>query len=422
MRIAIFEDNGHAALAPLSLTRPVFSLRSGAASLLDRQRRFFAADEAGALVQPERADLCRLNEPDLVCNDPAWLTREPLVLVNGRWLPPLEQALLSGPRVGLVGDQVAYVVLPAGQGAELTASNLSWRLAEWAEKLPCHAAGGVLIQYVWNLIEHNGATLEQDYQLWQARGVPQPGGLPVVGPAERFRAAPTARIEPMVLIDTTRGPVLVDDRAVVQAFSRLEGPCYVGPDTQVLGARVRGSSVGPQCRIGGEVEATVIHGHSNKAHDGFVGHSYLGEWVNLGAGTQVSDLRTDYARIRMRVGGVSVDTGLIKLGVVMGDHTKTSINTLINTGTTVGVFAQLLTSGALMPRGVPSFCQVGQGGLQERSDLREMFAGAATAMGRRDREWTPAHAELFFTLFEQTADERHQLIRESEQRRLRRVI
>jgi UDP-N-acetylglucosamine diphosphorylase/glucosamine-1-phosphate N-acetyltransferase len=233
--------------------------------------------------------------------------------------------------------------------------------------------------------------------------------------------AHSARVEPMVLIDTTKGPVLIDEGAQVQSFSRLEGPCYVGCDTRVLGARIHGS-IGPQCRIGGEVEASIVHGHSNKAHEGFLGHSYLGEWVNFAAGTQTSDLRNDYGSVRMKVDGKTIDTGLMKVGSFVGDHTKTSLNTLFNTGTFVGVFSELLSSGELLPRVLPSFCRHGRGRLHERNDLREMFDTAAIVMARRDREWTDTLAELFFTLFEQTSTERRQALRESEQHRLRRVV
>ena len=101
-----------------------------------------------------------------------------------------------------------------------------------------------------------------------------------------------------MVADTTGGPVVIDREAVVTAFTRLEGPCYIGPRTQVHGAKIRaGTTLGPDCRIGGEVEASIVQGHSNKYHDGFLGHAYLGEWVNLGAGTQNSDLRNDYGEV-----------------------------------------------------------------------------------------------------------------------------
>jgi UDP-N-acetylglucosamine diphosphorylase/glucosamine-1-phosphate N-acetyltransferase len=423
MRLCAYEDAGVSNLEPLTLTRPAFDLRCGATSLFERQRRFFAATSCAAVVRPDLALLLPLTYPDLPVNDSGWLQDGPLVLVNARWLPPVGQAPSGAtPCVGLVGEEIAYAVLPTADTRNLSANNLAWRLADYRQKLPAGPAGGCLIDHPWDLLEQNGAALEQDYEDWHTAGMPRPQGVSVVGPAERFRAAPTASIEPMVLIDTTRGPVLVDDGAVVQAFSRLEGPCYVGPDSQLFAARIKGSSIGPQCRIGGEVEGSIVHGFSNKAHEGFLGHSYVGEWVNLGAGTQTSDLRTDYGTVHMNMGGRTVDTGLLKVGSFIGDHTKTSMNVLFNTGSRVGAFAQLLTSGTLLPRLVPSFCQFGHGRVQERSDLREMFTTAATAMARRGRHWTEAHAEFFLALFEQTAAERRQLIRESEQRRFRRVI
>src|SRR5204862_781774 len=138
------------------------------------------------------------------------------------------------------------------------------------------------------------------------------------------------------------GPVIIDREARVKAFSRLEGPCYIGSKTWVLGAKVSSSTIGPVCRIGGEVEASIVHGFSNKAHEGFLGHSYVGEWVNLAAGTQVGDLRNDYGMVRCTINGQRLPTGLTKVGAFFGDHAKTGLNPLINTGSVFGAFCQLL--------------------------------------------------------------------------------
>ncbi|HWG44766.1 MAG TPA: putative sugar nucleotidyl transferase [Gemmataceae bacterium] len=427
MRICIFEDAGVNSLQPLTSTRPAFELRCGAASLLERQERITPAPATAALVRSELADLCRRNHPHLKVNAEDWIEeiagRELVTLVNARWLALGEDMVLpSTTAIGLVGEQVAYVVVPAEKIRGLTLGNLSWRLAEWRGTLPQRTAGGRMIDYPWDLIEHNGAALADDYQHWWKAGVPEARDVSLSGPAERCLIAHTAHIEPMVHINTTHGPVLIDKGAVVHAFSRLEGPCYIGVETRVQSARIHGGSIGPQCRIGGEIEASIVHGHSNKAHDGFLGHSYIGEWVNLGAGTQTSDLRTDYGPIRMMVNGQMIDTGLMKIGSFIGDHTKTSMNTLFNTGTLIGAFTQLLTSGELLPRVVPSFCRYGRGRLHERNGLREMFATAATVMARRRHEWSEIHSELFFNLFDQTASERRQVLRDGEQGRLRRVV
>jgi UDP-N-acetylglucosamine diphosphorylase/glucosamine-1-phosphate N-acetyltransferase len=426
VRVCVYEDAGVARLQPLSLTRPAFDLRCGAATLLERQLRRFAAEPGAAFVRPELDGLTRLAHPGLAVNGLAGPggPEGMVVLVNARWLAPPLAPQPGGPEVGLVGDQVAYVAVPAGEGRDLTAHTLSWQLGSWKRALPRRQAGGALIDYPWDLVEHNARALEQDYRHWlkHREGAPVPPGAHLVGPAERFIADPSAAVEPLALIDTRRGPVLVDRGAVVQAFSRLEGPCYVGPHTQVLAGRVRGSSLGEQCRVGGEVEASVVHGHSNKAHEGFLGHSYVGEWVNLGAGTQTSDLRNDYAPVSLWAGGHKVETGLLKVGSFLGDHTKTSIHTLFNTGSVAGPFCQLVACGGLLPRVLPPFSRFQHGSVEERNDLREMFTTAATMMGRRGREWTAAHADFYLELHERTAGERRQALRDAEQRRLRRVV
>jgi UDP-N-acetylglucosamine diphosphorylase/glucosamine-1-phosphate N-acetyltransferase len=428
MRICVIDDATAANLQPLTATRPAFALRCGITSLLDKQRRFFRASKVAAVVRPALTALCRMDWPDLCVNDPDWLDggadEEMVVLVNGRWLPPGRVgAAITAPEVGMVGEEVAYVALRVRQTAGQTVEARPWQTAWGYQDLPRRAVGGHVLSYPWELIDHNAEALEEDFLTEYA---PRTRGsaaqaLTLLGPADRLSVDPSARVEPLSLIDTTRGPVVIDRGAVIQAFSRIEGPCYVGADTQVLGARIRGSSLGPQCRVGGEVESSIVHGYSNKAHDGFLGHSYLGEWVNFGAGTQTSDLRTDYGTVRFHVHGQVIDSGLMKVGAFVGDHTKTSIAALLNTGSLVGPFGLLLAAATLLPRSVPAFCELAHGRLQERNDLREMFAAAATMMGRRNRAWTAAHTDFFLELYEDTAEARRLGLRDHE-RRMRRVV
>jgi hypothetical protein len=173
------------------------------------------------------------------------------------------------------------------------------------------------------------------------------------------------------------------------------------------------------CRVGGEIEASIMHGYSNKYHDGFLGHSYVGEWVNLAAGTQVSDLRNDYGTVPVTVNGTKLDSQSSKVGSFIGDHTKTGLNVLLNTGTVVGAFCNLLPSGALLPKVIPSFCRYYHGQVQARSDWREMINTAAKVMQRRGQELTSTHSALMNVLYDQTAAQRKQALREGEQRRLR---
>jgi UDP-N-acetylglucosamine diphosphorylase / glucose-1-phosphate thymidylyltransferase / UDP-N-acetylgalactosamine diphosphorylase / glucosamine-1-phosphate N-acetyltransferase / galactosamine-1-phosphate N-acetyltransferase len=191
----------------------------------------------------------------------------------------------------------------------------------------------------------------------------------------------------------------------------------------VLGARLRGgTTLGPHCRVGGEMEASILQGYVNKQHDGFLGHSYVGEWVNLGAGTQTSDLRNDYGEVHVSIAGQRRATGSNKVGSFIGDHTKTGLGVLLNTGSAIGAFANLLPSGSLLPNQVPSFCQVRGGALQELGDLRKLCSTAATVMRRRGQEMTDAHYQLYDWLYEMTAVARRRVIRESEVRQLRRSV
>jgi UDP-N-acetylglucosamine diphosphorylase/glucosamine-1-phosphate N-acetyltransferase len=422
MRVCLFEDGPVTDLAPLSLARPAFDLRCGELTLRQRQSRWFGAPADCALVPPDRAKSCRLTCPEIELADPGSPLRGPVALVNARWLPPSAVAAATPERgVYLSAGEVAYAALTAADVRDRDASRV---LAGLAADLPQHPAEGALVRYPWELVEHNAAALAQDvaHRAAARPSAPAPSGVTVIGPPERIWLDPAAVVEPHVVLDTTGGPILIEGGAVVQAFSRLAGPCYVGPRTHLLAARVKGASIGPDCRIGGEVESTIVQGYSNKAHEGFLGHSYVGEWVNLGAGTFTSDLRTDYGTVDITVAGRSVNTGLMKVGSFIGDHVKTSIGTLLNTGSVIGPFALLLTSGTLLPRSIAAFCRFGHGRLHERTDLGQMFETAATAMGRRGQEWTDAHAEVFLDLYERTAEERARVLRESEQRRLRRVI
>jgi len=428
MRVCLFEDQGAADLEPLALTRPVFELICGWTTLGSKQRRYFSAAVCAALVRPHLADLHRHQMPQAVVNDYSWLRAGPVVLVNGRWLPPAGgPGKVTAPCVGLVGEEVAYVAVEPGHLVTMTRENLPECLEQWKRSFPHVQVAGRLVRHLWELVQHNGAQISHDWEmsgLAASRREPPSGMtqfLPaMVGPASQLWVDPSARLDPMVMIDTTAGPVILEKNVVIAAFTRLEGPCAIGPGTHVMGAKVRGgTTLGPCCRIGGEVEASIVQGHSNKYHDGFLGHAYVGEWVNLGAGTHNSDLRNDYGEVTVTVNGRPVRTGLNKVGSFLGDHTKAGLATLLNTGTNAGVFCNLLP-GSLLPRYIPSFASWWNQTLADRADLDQLFKTAAEVMRRRGAVFTAAHAALYRTLFEQTAVERRRALREAELRELRR--
>lgn len=397
MRICLYEDRRAADLAPLTLTRPASDLLCGLSSLGEKQARHFAADAVGYLVRPLLADVVHARDPLRPVNHPVWLRAAPTVLVNGRWLPPSGFADLGDePIIGVCDGEVAFAALDPRRLSAISPSTIDDCLADWSQSLPTREVGGAMIRRPWDLVDRNAEQIARDFE--GGNGVIPPG-LAVVGPAERLAIDPTAKVDPMVVVDTTNGPVVISAGAVVTAFTKLEGPCAVGPQTHLIRAHIRGgTTLGPQCRVGGEVECSVVQGFSNKAHDGFLGHSYLGEWVNLAAGTTTSDLRNDYGEISVPVGGAEVPTGRMKVGSFVGDHTNTGLSVLLNCGSSLGAFACVLPTGQYAPRDVPSFSRVGLGGVKPNTTPEKLLATAATVMRRRGRELTPALEGLYQAL------------------------
>ncbi len=426
MRACLFEDRGAAGLVPLSLTRPVFDLLCGPVPLAVQQLRLCPGAAAGVLVRPELADLVRFERPGLAVNDPNWLRAGPIALINARWLPPSKFRPIptDRPCVGSIHGEVAFAVVTPELLPVDPLLGLDDCLDRLKRTLPPVAAGGMVIRHAWDLIRANESRLRDEFEQRVAEDDDpvgwRPAGTGLVGPAEKLLIDPLAQIDPMVVFDTTQGPVTVEAGAVVTAFSRLAGPCHVSAGTHVLGARIAGgTTLGPCCRIGGEVESSIVQGFTSKSHDGFLGHSYLGSWVQVAAGAQVSDRRHDYDEVTATIAGHEVPSGGMRLGCLVGDHAKIGIGCLLNAGTVIGAFGQALPAGRLLPKSIPSFCSTHFERLAEQRDFESLLSVAATAMGRRGRALTPAHEDLYRTVYAATAPERRRALRDGPRPRAR---
>lgn len=421
MQLYLYEDRADR-FEPLCLTRPVFELRCGMTTLAEKIARYFGLPIAGAFVRSELEEVARLTHPGWAIN--AALPND-VLLVNSRWLPPDEPFMPPGDScVCVMNGEAAYAFIRndklrnhVNDDADITAS-----MHRWQHDMPNVSAGGRLLAYPWHLVECNADEIRRDFTWLPPQQDNSDHTQPMIsGPLGQLWVALTACIEPMVVADTTKGPVVIDEDALVTAFTRLEGPCYIGPKSQVIGAKIRaGTSLGMQCRVGGEVETSIIHGYSNKYHEGFLGHSYIGEWVNLSAGTHNSDLRNDYGEVSVVQAGTSIRTGLTKVGCFIGDHTKTGLGTLMNTGTNIGAFCNLLPAGRLAPKYVPSFVSWWNGVLNEAFRFESLLATARIAMFRRGVTLTDAHVALYRRLYDATAMDRKIALRDAEQRQLRR--
>ena len=240
---------------------------------------------------------------------------------------------------------------------------------------------GRWVTAVWSFIGDLLAQLREDIAiLGPLAATVQPAGAIVIG-THHIYAEPEATIEPGVCFDVSGGSVLVRRGAVVRAFTRLVGPCVVGAGATVLGDRVHGCAIGDGAMVRGELSETIVLGQANKSHDGFVGHSYLGRWVNLGAGTITSNLKNTYGPVLMWTPNGVRDTGLLKLGTMFGDHVKTGIGLRLTTGSVVGAGSNVYGS-QMPPKMVPPFSW-GEGVALGTYRLDKFLETAERAMARR---------------------------------------
>lgn len=255
----------------------------------------------------------------------------------------------------------------------------------------------ILMDRPWHLFQHCAQAIAVDMQLVRLEHVSSDlsGTNTVIGDPSLIHLEEGAIVEASIL-NTTSGPIYIGKDAVVMEGCAIRGPFSLGSSAQLkMGAKIYGaSSFGPECRVGGEVNNSIMLGYSNKGHDGFLGNSVLGEWCNLGADTNNSNLKNNYGEVRVySYANRSMEgTGLQFCGLMMGDHSKAGINTMFNTGTVVGVCANVF-GGGFPPKHIPSFSWGGAEGFEEY-DMEKALTTAHNVMKRREVELSNEHIQL----------------------------
>jgi UDP-N-acetylglucosamine diphosphorylase/glucosamine-1-phosphate N-acetyltransferase len=409
---------------PLALCRPIWDLRCGMTSLGEKLVAASGARDVACFLPPYMADSYRAKTRWPV-NDLAALGGADLLLVSSRVKSQAFTVVSSwtspGPTEAVVSPdgELLLARINAKDAAGLDRSSID-RFVE------CIKVGIAptsqenwnwvpLWNYTWELVLTNPKQLVEDFRTAGRSGnhgaVEAPSAIR--GNAKDVYVGPGALVHPMVVLDAANGPIYIDEGAEIHPFTRVEGPCYIGKKTILLGAKCReGNSIGPMCRVGGEVEESIIQGYSNKYHDGFLGHAYVGEWVNLGALTTNSDLKNDYSSVSVILDGHNpIDTGSTKVGSLIGDHTKTSIGTLLNTGAYVGSMALVAATGKLLPKFLPSFAWFIEGVVTKGFGKNKLYETAKVAMSRRKCEWTAAEQAMWDEIFKLTAPERLEAVK-----------
>jgi UDP-N-acetylglucosamine diphosphorylase/glucosamine-1-phosphate N-acetyltransferase len=355
------------AWAPFAGVRPISELRAGAHLVRERWETFVGTDATAVFAQDHLAGFPEPGVPRVQAFAPV---PGPAVIASSTFAPRgLAPSLPDGPfRLACRGVTVGWGV-PGG--ATWTGPD---RHAQAVE------VDGLQLHGVFDLVVALVKLLADDLRAMLGDSDPVPAGALVIGDPAWLEIRDAA-VEPGVVFDTTQGPVVLEGGVEVRAGTRLEGPLWAGSNARLLGGPLKTSAIGPHCVVRGEVVNTVFLGYANKAHDGFVGHSVLGRWVNLGAGTITSNLKNTYGAIRLEVAGAAIDTGLQNLGSLIGDHAKTAIGTLLPTGCVVGAGANVFTA-VRAPRYVPPFAWGGDG--SERSTREGFLRVVERVLPRRD--------------------------------------
>lgn len=376
----LYDDAAARSFEPFALTRPVSELRAGAELIRRRWERAFGLPVTGFIGAPHLTSFEEADAPPAVCADSDVVPGT--IVANSRFVAALDggetnpktKVWKNGGKVVAVRMNSSHHASRFGEG-QLSLEELAQERAR-AVDVP-----GRWIANVWDLIGTLVEQLQEDIpSLGIELDVATPLDCLVIGEHPLFCEA-GARVEPHVVFDVTDGPILVRAGTHIPAFTRITGPCFIGKDCTIVGDRISSSSVGDVSKVRGEISNTIVLGHSNKGHTGFVGHSYLGRWVNLGAGTTTSNLKNTYGIVQLQTANGLRDTGEQFLGTFFGDYSKTGIGLMLTTGTIVGAGANVFGSG-LAPKSVPPFAW-GEG---ERYEIEKFLEVAARMMARRHVE------------------------------------
>ncbi len=406
MKIVVFEDDLWENFAPLTHTRHVSELFWGTRRLLDNILGRAKEGTVSLLGRPYLAGVVR-ERLKLAYNA---AVQEEVLLVNGRLRPndALLQSLSAGKKSALMsGEELVMARVTPKTFEKLTGDGVLTRrdIKRIAEGLGvAQSWKEVLFHHYWELVQSNGFAIANQARE-QGELVSPPELSMVKGPPSNVLISESADVEKLVSLDASRGPIVIERDAVVESFSRISGPCYIGPRAKIHSALIgSGTSIGERCKIGGEVENSIIMSYSNKAHHGYIGDSIVGEWVNLGAGSTFSNLKNTYGTVKVRQGNKQVDTEMSKLGPLVGDMAKVSIGCMVLGGKKIGLSSHLV---GLTTLDVPSFTyHRGDGDASVEVRLESAIMTQRRMMDRRGIELSKAQEQLIRYLHRATAHER----------------
>ena len=393
-KLILFDDDYRDQFLPLTWTRPVADLRIGIYTIREKWEKRLKSESTTWTVSYLAEQLFPF-QPD----------REKQNLwINSRVIPTGELAfevLSLKPGEGLIKGEL-LIAVNAGDNVDMIPLNVKDHIDGDFSVKDTHISA-IVLQRIHDIFRHNGQAIAEDFELLKGHASGKLGETnTIIGDHPVFVSKGV--IAECCTINATKGPVFIGENAELMEGCNLRGPLVVGENAVIkMGAKIYGdTTIGPGCKVGGEVSNSVFFANSNKAHDGFVGNSVIGEWCNLGADTNSSNLKNNYGEISVwnyAIGGTE-NTGLQFHGVIMGDHTKCGINTMFNTGTVIGTAANVF-GGGFPGKFIPDFTWGGSDGLTEHrfekaiETIREVYK-------RRNKQLSPEETAMLKAVFKHT--------------------
>lgn len=394
VQICFFEDGKSKNFQPLTLTRPLDDLRVGVYTIRQKWLLTLGLNRYCRLLRDNLSGVFRRNEVD---------SDKPVLWVNSRFLPSEEllnkvYELKTGQYIDINGT-VAVALVPAAQSMKMFDKNKFNAEGLKSKDL----SESIQLEHLWDLLLLNSYEISKDLPLTGLPSVQETNEVDYTGiyDPENTYIGKDVVIEHGAHIFAENGPVIILKGACIEAGSILKGPVVIGADSTVkMGGRIYGATtLGPVCKVAGEVSNCIFHSYSNKAHEGFTGNSLFGQWVNLGADTNTSNLKNNYSSVKLTdwISREELETEQQFLGTIMADHSKTAINSMLNTGTICGVSSNLFMSG-FPPKYIPSFSWVDSAEFGEYQFSKAIKAMKAM-MKRRDIDLSSGYEKMMYSIF-----------------------
>lgn len=408
--IFIFETEKAESLYPFSIMHTAWEIRCGALRLFEKVQRFFP--KARLIFQGRKnhldSFLTRFDIKDQSMKRENVLILHSAILPDRTFLTTLLESYRKFEAETKTNASVVFTVNTVPVAAYVLAKdriNPNEKDKDLFPKFlydftvglhPIEIQKPKVINYLWDTFDLVGDCIKDDFEYFENVADFEnlkKSGVHLVG-ENNIKIGHNSILSPGVVLDASDGPIILGNNVKILPNATILGPCFIGDNSLIkIGAKIyNNTSIGQWCKVGGEVENSIIHSYSNKQHDGFLGHSYICEWVNLGADTNTSDLKNTYGEIKVKLRNSEINTDRIFLGLLCGDHTKTAINTSFTTGTVCGI-AGIIVADGFLPNSIPSFAWRGTKGcaiykIEKALDIAEKV------MKRRNKTITPQEIAL----------------------------